>query len=119
MDAYTEMTPIALPPGETMVLDNATGIEVICRAGSLWITQYGDSRDIVLGPGQSFALGRPAGVVMTASKGADFVLRSQPQRPAPAARGGWLRRVAEFFDPSWSGRAQQALDGRIRVHRVA
>ena len=51
--------------------------------------------------------------------GADFVLRAVPQRPAPAARGGWLRRFAEFFEPSWSGRARQALEGRIRVHRVA
>lgn len=118
MDVRTELTRLALGPSETMVLDHALGVEVIGRKGCVWLTQYGDSRDIVLGPGQSFTLEHATGVVMTTARGAEFILRSSP-RTAPSRAGGWLRRLAGWFDPRAGSRVGATLDGRVRLHRVA
>ncbi len=35
-------------------VSDAAGVQIVCRAGSLWITLDGDSRDIVLAAGDSF-----------------------------------------------------------------
>jgi hypothetical protein len=65
----TVATPVPLPAasrGNTNQLDlslahqglftvpDASGVQVICREGSLWITLDNDPRDIVLAPGESF-----------------------------------------------------------------
>src|SRR5688572_12846579 len=38
---------------------NHTGLVIEARAGTIWLTQDGDVRDIVLRSGQSFRLTRP------------------------------------------------------------
>ena len=119
MDTPSELTRLALEPRESIVLDHAAGMEVIARQGCLWLTQYGDSRDIVLEPGRSFVLTLPSCLVMSASGGADFLLRPAPPARGGGRRGGWLRRLAGLFDPRWGSAAQRALDGRIRIHHAA
>ena len=118
MDTRSELTRMALEPRESIVLDHAAGMEVIARRGCLWLTQYGDSRDIVLEPGRSFVLTLPSCLVMSASGGADFLLRPAPPARGGGRRGGWLRRLAGLFDPRWGSAAQRALEGRIRIHHA-
>ncbi len=116
METRKQISRITLAPREAILLDHAAGMEVTVRRGRLWLTQYGDSRDIVLGPGQSFAMTLPSGLAMSAGGEVDFLLR-----PAVPARrsGGWLRRFAGLFDPRWSSAASRSLEGRLRMHRAA
>lgn len=119
MNMPTQITRLALGPRETMVLDHAQGVEVIARQGCVWLTQHGDSRDIVLDQGQSFTLESAAGVVMTTSRGAELILRAAQPGSAAISRAGWLRRLAGWLDPRAGSRVCAALEGRVRMHRVA
>jgi hypothetical protein len=119
MDARTEISRLVLAPHETMVLDQAFGVEVIARKGCVWLTQYGDSRDIVLNPGQSFTLSHALGVVMTTARGAELILRPTQLPATTASLTDWVRRLAGWFDPRAGSRAGAALAGRVRMHRVA
>lgn len=111
MDPSRPRPLTTLGPRESILLDHAVGMEVVCRSGRLWLTQYGDARDIVLGPGQSFLISLPSCLIMGEGGKAVFVLR--PQRGRRHTQG-WLRRLAGLFDPRWSGAVQRGLDGRIR-----
>ncbi len=50
----SEELEINLFPGELLSVSMRIGGEIICRAGRLWITQEGDSRDYVLTAGDRF-----------------------------------------------------------------
>lgn len=43
---------------EVLSIRDGLGRAVTCCAGMLWITQEGDRRDILLGPGQRFVIDR-------------------------------------------------------------
>jgi len=47
---------------------------VECVSGTLWITQDGDQRDIVLAPGESFAFDRPGDALISALDDSRFLL---------------------------------------------
>ena len=47
---------------------------VACLSGSLWITQDGDLRDIVLGAGESFELDRPGDALISALADSHYLL---------------------------------------------
>lgn len=112
MNVRAEITRLSLGANETMVLDQAVGVEVIGYKGCVWLTQYGDSRDVVLGPGQSFTLANSSDVIINSARGAEFILRASPCS-APSARG-WLNRLAVWFD------ARRGAPGtRVCMHRVA
>lgn len=53
-------TEITLRKGQLHTWNgNHIGHVIEAREGTLWLTQDGDSRDIILRPGQSFRLTRP------------------------------------------------------------
>ncbi len=73
----------------------ATAHEVVCNSGSLWITQDGNSRDIVLNPGERFASDGRRQAIAYALDPSSLTLRTacaantparRPHR-SPAARG--------------------------------
>lgn len=47
---------IELQPGDILPLERATGVRLTALDGSLWVTEEGKPGDIVLGPGQAFAV---------------------------------------------------------------
>ncbi|WP_323001963.1 DUF2917 domain-containing protein [Denitromonas sp.] len=104
--------PVTLAPRTTLVLAQMAHAEVSCRAGGVWITQYGDPRDVVLKPGQSVVLDVPTATIMTASDGADVLITRRAALPARRSVGRWL---AGLFDPRWSSRASSALHQRLPV----
>ncbi|HVL59292.1 MAG TPA: DUF2917 domain-containing protein [Burkholderiaceae bacterium] len=76
--------------GEPLSLWNARGHRVIVRAGTIWLTQSGDRRDIVLEPGDAFAIERDGQTVMsTFDREAVVVI----ERRAPAAARSWQNAV--------------------------
>lgn len=120
MDVRTEFTRLRVGADQSMIISNAAGAQVIVCRGAVWITQYGDSRDIVLTAGQSFTLDLPTGVLMSGSRAdSEVILRAAPTRPAARARRGILARLLAWLDPRWGGRVGQALAGRRRVVRIA
>lgn len=51
---------------ELLCLPGGQGLAVSCLAGSLWITQHGDRKDVVLEPGEALELDRPGMAVVQA-----------------------------------------------------
>ncbi len=45
---------MGLSPRSTFSLDDAAGVRITCRRGSIWLTLDNDPRDVVLQPGDSF-----------------------------------------------------------------
>ncbi|MCB1961333.1 MAG: DUF2917 domain-containing protein [Rhodocyclaceae bacterium] len=97
------------------MIKNGAGLEIRAMSGCVWITQYGDARDVVLSPGQSVQLDLPTTTVLSTGKGAEVALIRRAARPA--ARPLW-RRLASLFDPRGSSGAGRALAGRIPGQRV-
>jgi hypothetical protein len=50
---------VVLARGELLNLDGARGARIISRCGTVWITQDGDLRDIVLQKGEALVGDRP------------------------------------------------------------
>lgn len=72
---------LAIRPRDPVMLERAVGARITVLEGDVWITQYGDSRDIILKPGQSFQVELPACLVMTGVGDARVVI--QPPDLAP------------------------------------
>jgi|SoiMethySBSTD1v2_1073268.scaffolds.fasta_scaffold1404808_2 hypothetical protein len=68
--ATSELRVMRLGTGEPLRLRNCIGCPIRCCAGTVWITQAGDSRDIFLGPGDTFTLDRPGLALISAEQGA-------------------------------------------------
>jgi hypothetical protein len=58
MQHVLDVRPVNLPSGSVHRIDGGKGLQVTAVAGTVWITQADDSRDIVLGRGHSFILDR-------------------------------------------------------------
>jgi hypothetical protein len=56
----------SLAKGRIRHLAAQAGRSVECLSGSIWITQDGDRRDIVLGPGEAFAFDRRTDALLSA-----------------------------------------------------
>jgi hypothetical protein len=74
-----------LSVGQIAELGDGVGTLVVAEQGALWVTQAGDSRDIILEAGDSFMLDRDGRALVTALGGpADFRV-SPPVAQAIAA----------------------------------
>jgi hypothetical protein len=108
--AARSVTRTFLSPMETLVLENARGTIVGVQHGCLWITQEGDTRDIVLTDGMRFEITRRGRTVIVAEEASrlrvveaqSFTnrLRGRLQRALAAWRsrpGRRGRRIAPYF----------------------
>ena len=64
----------SLAKGSVRHLPVRMGRSVECLSGSLWITQDGDRRDIVLGPGEAFAFDRRTDALLSAFDDSRYVV---------------------------------------------
>jgi DUF2917 family protein len=55
---YTTLTATGLTRGSVMRIENARGKQVRVERGALWITQEGDTNDVVVESGQTFRFDR-------------------------------------------------------------
>src|SRR5580704_6765830 len=99
MTLRPSQTPRHLRAREVLDIRDGQGLAVRCLSGALWITQDGDTDDIVLKAGQCFVLDRPGLALVSAPVSAATVIVDAAMRATPcvgskrfAAAG--LRRAA-------------------------
>jgi hypothetical protein len=96
MNTATHHLDLSLEPKALFNVSNASGVQILCRSGSLWVTLDGDLNDIVLDAGDQFtatehrraliyALG-PASLSLSMAPAARPARRTWRARPAPAPR---------------------------------
>lgn len=89
MATIVQYTLFDLARRELLVLSAACDHELTCTAGELWITLDGDSRDLVLGPGESYRVEGKGAVVVSALKASTLNVRHESvsgSRPTGACR---------------------------------
>jgi hypothetical protein len=83
MTPQASRIPIQLRAREVLNIRDGQGLAVRCLGGALWITQDGDSDDIVLKAGQCFVLDRPGLALVSAPVNAATVVVEAATRAAP------------------------------------
>jgi len=58
MQHVLDVRPVSLPARSVYRVDGGKGLQITSVAGTVWVTQTDDPRDIVLGRGRSFILDR-------------------------------------------------------------
>lgn len=81
---------IGLSKREVLALAGRPGTRIESRCGSIWVTQDGDLRDIVLAAGQAHVLDRAGPVLVQALDSALVAVRPSA-RSAQALTGLWRR----------------------------
>ena len=96
---------IVLARGELLNLDGAEGARIVADHGTVWITQDGDLRDIVLQDGESFELDRATPAIVQAFERSTVTIAEPTHRPPLRNLADWLRRVrgtARRHAPAWA-----------------
>lgn len=107
-----------LAPGEIRVFSAMAGVEVRCLEGRIWLTQYGDDRDVVLEAGRACVPAMASAVVVMSSAHGARVALGRPERSARVRRR-WWQRLASVFDPRAGSAVLRQLEGRVPTQVVA
>lgn len=116
MQSGTETTVWQLAPGEVRVMSGAMGFEVQCLEGCVWLTQYGDNRDVVLEAGCSVLPNLSSVVTLSSSRGARIALHRAT--PVQQKTRGVLNWLASVFSPRAGSAVMRQLEGRLPVVRT-
>lgn len=100
MDLSDITGSITLRSPRPLRLDDGDGRRIAVLAGNVWITQEGDSRDIVLRAGEEFVLERPADALVSALGGSARIIL-QHGAHAERGRAHGLRRSVVALAPGW------------------
>lgn len=76
MNLRLEAPVLALEPGEILSLDDACGMRIHAREGTVWVTEEGERRDFVVGPGEAFRVRRGGRTLVQAMAAALVALRA-------------------------------------------
>ena len=57
---------VALETGEVLSLDDARGLRIRPKAGTVWVTEEGDLNDHIIGPGDSLVIAHDGRTVVQA-----------------------------------------------------
>jgi DUF2917 family protein len=102
---------IALEARHAMALTDAAGAEVEVLTGQVWLTTDGDSRDIVLQPGNAHAIGRNGLTLINAIE--PSLVHVQPPRARPAAWKRWLGNVWDGLVAAGEARVRARIERGI------
>ncbi|WP_144630010.1 DUF2917 domain-containing protein [Bordetella genomosp. 13] len=70
-----------LPRGAAAQLRQVLGVRILCRAGTLWVSEDGRADDLVLQSGQSALVGNDRAIVLTGLPCAEVELQQVGSRP--------------------------------------
>jgi len=89
MQIEINRSTLSLARDGLVAIRDGQGTHVVCRAGSLWITQECEVKDAVITAGESFTLSHPGLTLVTALSAAELTIiepraatQSQPLIPA-------------------------------------
>ena len=96
MKLQLKSAELRLKNANLLTLDDSLDVSIDCLEGSLWITQDGDPRDVIVPAGRSFRIDRTSRVMVFATSDASLQITSQPARLiAKVSNGlGWLARLS-------------------------
>jgi len=77
-------TRFVLATDQFIKLEGAVGVRISSRRGSVWITQDGDIRDVVLEPGEAFVIERAGPSIVQALEPAELAIVEPKQRSRAA-----------------------------------
>jgi hypothetical protein len=77
MHLQLEAPVLALEAGQLVSLDDACGTSIHSRLGTVWITEEGEPRDFVVGPGEAFLVTRAGRTLVQAMAPAHVALRRE------------------------------------------
>ena len=78
MQLQLKAPSIALETGQVVTLDNARGTRIATRIGTVWVTEEGDTRDHVVGPGEALLVAHNGRTVVQALKSSWISLADGP-----------------------------------------
>ena len=82
---------LCLKPNQLVKVRGGLGHSIVCDSGSVWVTQVGDPRDVILSAGESFRLDREGlAVIQALEPGAISIAQAEPQTPATML-AAWLK----------------------------
>jgi hypothetical protein len=84
MHTDLKLAATLLRRGQLQRLQDAQGSLVLCLSGTLWLTQEGDRRDIVLEAGDEARIERDGLSILSAMRDACFVWSRDGGDPRPA-----------------------------------
>mgnify|MGYP000847478231 CR=1 FL=1 len=118
MSSLTPTRCVSLEGHASTVLGEAAGTLITCLSGCVWITRYGDPRDVILHTGSRFEVDGPGTVVMTAHHGARLHITPPRGDARPDRAGGlagFLRRLLRNpLRPRWQSAARRLAGGSMR-----
>jgi hypothetical protein len=106
---------IVLKPEQFLRIQESQNSRILCETGSVWITQDGDPRDVVLGAGEQFMVDRPGQVVVFSLSGATLELRSCIHALADV-KSGWRDRLTLLLNRALgTSRVFSSMAGQARA----
>jgi len=75
MELTLQAPVLALAAGEVLTLDDARGVRIQARTGSVWVTEEANLRDHILGPGDALVVTRAGRTLIQAMKPSWIALR--------------------------------------------
>ena len=70
---------LTLQAGQVLTLDDARGVCIRSRTGTVWITQEGSPKDLIVGPGDAIVVARNGRTVVQALKTAWISIADGPR----------------------------------------
>jgi hypothetical protein len=70
---------LTLQAGQVLTLDDARGVRILSRTGTVWITQEGSPKDLIVGPGDAIVVARNGRTVVQALKTAWISIADGPR----------------------------------------
>ena len=109
MRAFSRPGITSLPRNVSLGLQRHAGDRIECVSGTVWVTQDGELRDIVLKAGESFRLDRSGHALVSALADAGVILHT-------ARRPRLSRRIARAVATgrTWLAQVAATLHGRPR-----
>jgi hypothetical protein len=78
MQQHLRSPELALQAGQVLTLDDARGVRIQPRTGTVWITQEGSALDHIVGPGDAIVVARNGRTVVQALQNAWITIADSP-----------------------------------------
>jgi len=74
MNIEIKRSTVTLARDSLLAVRDGAGTRIVCRSGSLWITQEGDVRDAIIGPADVFTIRKSGLTIVTALQSSSLTL---------------------------------------------